>query len=99
LLKYIAIGKRLLHLTPSACISDQVVLILKLANRISDFEDELNQLRHPKNAGILAAQIVANFDKAVDKALEVYKKSIKDKVIESATAIEENGWKSRKVGF
>jgi 5-(carboxyamino)imidazole ribonucleotide mutase len=85
---------------------------VKSTNSIDGWDSVLSILQMPggvpvatvaldgaKNAGILAAQIVANFDKAVDKALEEYKKSLKDKVIESATAIEENGWKSRKVGF
>ncbi len=85
---------------------------VKSSNSIDGWDSVLSILQMPggvpvatvaldgaKNAGILAAQIVANFDKDVDKALEDYKKSLKDKVIESATTIEENGWQSKKVGF
>ena len=41
-----------------------------------------------KNAGILAAQIVANFDKNVSKALTEYKESLKEKVIKGAEEIK-----------
>jgi 5-(carboxyamino)imidazole ribonucleotide mutase len=52
-----------------------------------------------KNAGILAAQIIGSQDEEVAKKLDAYKASLKDKVLDSATNIEENGWKSKKVGF
>lgn len=52
-----------------------------------------------KNAGILAAQIIGSQDEEVAKKLDTYKASLKDKVLDSATNIEENGWKSKKVGF
>ena len=52
-----------------------------------------------KNAGILAAEIIGAFDSAVSKNLSDYKASLKDKVLDSAKALEERGWKSNKIGF
>ncbi|GAB3327600.1 5-(carboxyamino)imidazole ribonucleotide mutase [Marivirga atlantica] len=85
---------------------------VKSSNSIDGWDSVLSILQMPggvpvatvaldgaKNAGILAAQIVANFDKNVSKALTEYKESLKEKVISSADAIKENGWKAGKVGF
>lgn len=52
-----------------------------------------------KNAGILAAEIIGAFDNTVAEALAKYKSSLKDKVLESAIKLEENGWKSKRIGF
>ncbi len=52
-----------------------------------------------KNAGILAAEIIGAFDSDISKNLQEYKKSLKDKVLDSAESLERNGWKSKKIGF
>ncbi len=52
-----------------------------------------------KNAGILAAEMIGAFDKAISKNLQEYKDSLKEKVLDSAKSIEENGWKGNKIGF
>ncbi|MEQ9305690.1 MAG: 5-(carboxyamino)imidazole ribonucleotide mutase, partial [Marinoscillum sp.] len=52
-----------------------------------------------KNAGILAAEIIGAFDKKISKNLADYKASLKEKVLESAKALEERGWKSNQIGF
>ncbi|MBK6265811.1 5-(carboxyamino)imidazole ribonucleotide mutase [Marivirga sp. S37H4] len=85
---------------------------VKSSNSIDGWDSVLSILQMPggvpvatvaldgaKNAGILAAQIIANFDQEVAKSLEDYKKQMKDKVMESAENLEANGWKSNKVGF
>lgn len=75
---------------------DSVLSILQMPGGVPVATVALNGA---KNAGILAAQIVANFDQEVDAALIEYKEDLKQKVTESAETIEENGWKSKKVGF
>ena len=52
-----------------------------------------------KNAGILAAQIVATSDKKIRKNLETFKQAMADKVLESAKTIEENGYRGKSIGF
>ncbi|WP_258100296.1 5-(carboxyamino)imidazole ribonucleotide mutase [Marinoscillum pacificum] len=52
-----------------------------------------------KNAGILAAEIIGAFDKKISANLKGYKESLKEKVLESAKSLEENGWKAKKIGF
>lgn len=52
-----------------------------------------------KNAGILAAEIMGAFDTKVSKRVADYKKSLKDKVLDSAKKLEEQGWKSSQIGF
>lgn len=52
-----------------------------------------------KNAGILAAEMIGAFVPEVAEALEKYKSTLKDKVMESAEKLESNGWKSKKIGF
>lgn len=52
-----------------------------------------------KNAGILAAEIIGAFDKKISKNLVEYKKSLKDKVLDSAKELEARGWKANKIGF
>ncbi|MFA0962211.1 5-(carboxyamino)imidazole ribonucleotide mutase [Roseivirga sp. BDSF3-8] len=56
-------------------------------------------LNGAKNAGILAAQIVGATDKTVADNLQNFKDKMRDKVLESAGQIEENGYKGRKIGF
>ncbi|WP_421874720.1 5-(carboxyamino)imidazole ribonucleotide mutase [Marinoscillum sp.] len=52
-----------------------------------------------KNAGILAAEIIGAFDQKIGKNLQDYKESLKEKVLESAKSMEENGWRGNKIGF
>ncbi|VXD18695.1 5-(carboxyamino)imidazole ribonucleotide mutase [Marinoscillum sp. 108] len=52
-----------------------------------------------KNAGILAAEIIGAFVPEVSKKLADYKRSLKEKVLESAQTLEARGWKSNKIGF
>jgi 5-(carboxyamino)imidazole ribonucleotide mutase len=85
---------------------------VKSSNSIDGWDSVLSILQMPggvpvatvaldgaKNAGILAAQIVSNFDNNAAKNLEKYKKEMKEKVLKSADEVEKNGWKSGKVGF
>ncbi|MFT4736409.1 MAG: 5-(carboxyamino)imidazole ribonucleotide mutase [Cyclobacteriaceae bacterium] len=52
-----------------------------------------------KNAGILAAQIVGAFNDTISDNLSNYKKELKEKVLETASDLEANGWKSKRIGF
>jgi 5-(carboxyamino)imidazole ribonucleotide mutase len=52
-----------------------------------------------KNAGILAAEIVSTFDDKVANALQAYKDKLKSTVEDSATNLENQGWKSAQIGF
>ncbi|MFQ3213063.1 MAG: 5-(carboxyamino)imidazole ribonucleotide mutase [Marivirga sp.] len=85
---------------------------IKSSNSIDGWDSILSILQMPggvpvatvalngaKNAGILAAQIIANFDSTVAESLVTYKASLKEKVLEKASNIQKNGWKSNKVGF
>ncbi|BDD16769.1 N5-carboxyaminoimidazole ribonucleotide mutase [Marivirga tractuosa] len=85
---------------------------VKSSNSIDGWDSVLSILQMPggvpvatvaldgaKNAGILAAQIISNFDNEVAKNLENYKKQMKDKVLKTAEEVETKGWKSGKVGF
>jgi 5-(carboxyamino)imidazole ribonucleotide mutase len=51
-------------------------------------------LNGAKNAGILAAQIIGSSDARVAGKLDKFKKSLEDKVEESAKSITKKGWKS-----
>lgn len=52
-----------------------------------------------KNAGILAAEIIGAFDRDISKNIAEYKESLKSKVLDSAKALEERGWKANRIGF
>lgn len=52
-----------------------------------------------KNAGILAAEMIGAFVPEVAKKLAEFKSSLKEKVLDSARTLEENGWKGKKIGF
>lgn len=56
-------------------------------------------LNGAKNAGILAAEIIGAFDEKLSKRLGEYKESLKEKVLDSAKALESRGWKSGQIGF
>lgn len=75
---------------------DSVLSILQMPGGVPVATVALNGA---KNAGILAAQIVANFDDKVADSLLKYKEDLKGKVLESADKIHKNGWKTAKVGF
>lgn len=85
---------------------------VKSSNSIDGWDSVLSILQMPggvpvatvaldgaKNAGILAAQIISNFDQDAAKKLENYKNEMREKVLKSAEEVEKNGWKSGKVGF
>lgn len=75
---------------------DSILSILQMPGGIPVATVALNGA---KNAGILAAQIVGAFDDSTAKNVDKYKKSLKDKVEESAQKIETQGWKGRAIGF
>lgn len=79
---------------------------IKSSNSIDGWDSILSILQMPggipvatvalnggKNAGILAASIVGSFDLKVGESLDAYKKTLKEKVEESAAQIEAKGWK------
>src|SRR5262245_5910720 len=79
---------------------------IKSSNSIDGWDSVLSILQMPsgvpvatvaldgaRNAGILAAQIVGSFDKAVAKRLDKFKKSLGTKVEASAKSIETKGWR------
>ncbi|MEI2759193.1 MAG: 5-(carboxyamino)imidazole ribonucleotide mutase [Bacteroidia bacterium] len=59
---------------------DSILSILQMPNGVPVATVALNAAQ---NAGLLAIQILATSDKALYKKLEVYKQSLKEKVIES----------------
>lgn len=80
---------------------------VKSSNSIDGWDSVLSILQMPggvpvatvaldgaKNAGILAAQILATHDEELTERLTVYKQSLKTKVEEAATALETKGWKA-----
>jgi 5-(carboxyamino)imidazole ribonucleotide mutase len=80
---------------------------VKSSNSIDGWDSVLSILQMPagvpvatvalngaKNAGILAAQIIGSSDARVAGKLDKFKKSLEDKVEESAKSITKKGWKS-----
>jgi 5-(carboxyamino)imidazole ribonucleotide mutase len=80
---------------------------IKSSNSIDGWDSALSILQMPagvpvatvaldgaRNAGILAAQIIGTFDKALSKRLDKFKKALKAKVEAAANKIETQGWKS-----
>lgn len=85
---------------------------IKSRNSIDGWDSVLSILQMPagvpvatvaldgaKNAGLIAAQIIGAFDEKVSKAMADYKEGLKKKVLDSATELENKGWKARKIGF
>jgi 5-(carboxyamino)imidazole ribonucleotide mutase len=70
---------------------DSVLSILQMPSGVPVATVALNG---SKNAGILAAQIVATFNKSISKNLDKFKKSLKVKVEATAKKMELKGWKS-----
>jgi 5-(carboxyamino)imidazole ribonucleotide mutase len=79
---------------------------IKSSNSIDGWDSVLSILQMPagvpvatvalngaKNAGILAAQILATSDKSIAKKIDRYKVQLRKKVEESFRAIEKKGWK------
>lgn len=80
---------------------------VKSSNSIDGWDSVLSILQMPagvpvatvaldgaRNAGILAAQILATSDKLLAKKLDQFKKALKVKVEAAAKKIESKGWKS-----
>jgi 5-(carboxyamino)imidazole ribonucleotide mutase len=68
---------------------DSVLSILQMPNGVPVATVALNAA---KNAGILAAQIVATADNAVALALETYKHNMNQEVLEKAERLKTSGW-------
>lgn len=69
---------------------DSVLSILQMPSGVPVATVALNGAR---NAGILAAQILATDNKTLAKKLEAFKKSLRKKVEDSFRIIEKKGWK------
>ncbi len=69
---------------------DSILSILQMPGGIPVATVALNGA---KNAGILAASIVGAFDQKIGENLDAYKKSLQQKVEESAKQIETLGWR------
>lgn len=85
---------------------------VKSSNSIDGWDSVLSILQMPggipvatvaldgaKNAGILAAQILATSDDHIYENLIQYKKSLKEKVEATAAELEKNGHNGGKIGF
>lgn len=70
---------------------DSVLSILQMPGGVPVATVALNGA---KNAGILAAQILGTTDKSIARKLDAYKKSMAEKVQESAKSIQKKGWRS-----
>ncbi len=80
---------------------------VKSSNSIDGWDSVLSILQMPagvpvatvalngaKNAGILAAQVLGSSDKSIARKLDLFKKSLQEKVEESAKTMGRKGWKS-----
>lgn len=70
---------------------DSVLSILQIPNGIPVATVALNAA---KNAGILAAQILATSDKKLQTRLMKYKDELREKVEQSAKEIQKKGWRN-----
>lgn len=70
---------------------DSILSILQMPNGVPVATVALNAA---KNAGILAAQILATSDKKLMTKISRYKESMRKKVEESATEIAKKGWRN-----
>jgi 5-(carboxyamino)imidazole ribonucleotide mutase len=70
---------------------DSVLSILQMPGGVPVATVALNGAR---NAGILAAQIIATSDEKVSVKLEGFKEGLRSKVEEAATAMGKKGWKN-----
>ncbi|MBC8046449.1 MAG: 5-(carboxyamino)imidazole ribonucleotide mutase [Fimbriimonadaceae bacterium] len=69
---------------------DSILSILQMPNGVPVATVALNAA---KNAGILAAEIIATSDKTILQKIITYKKNLKDTVIDKAGQIEKEGYK------
>jgi len=80
---------------------------VKSSNSIDGWDSVLSILQMPagvpvatvalngsKNAGILAAQIIGSTDQKVARKLDMFKKSLEEKVNESARTMGKKGWRA-----
>jgi 5-(carboxyamino)imidazole ribonucleotide mutase len=80
---------------------------VKSSNSIDGWDSVLSILQMPagvpvatvalngaKNAGILAAQVLGSSDKSIARKLDLFKKSLQEKVEESAKSMGRKGWKT-----
>jgi 5-(carboxyamino)imidazole ribonucleotide mutase len=85
---------------------------IKSSNSIDGWDSVLSILQMPagvpvatvaldgaKNAGILAAQVLATFDLQLASTLQQFKQELHDKVMASIHDLERNGWEPKKIGF
>jgi 5-(carboxyamino)imidazole ribonucleotide mutase len=70
---------------------DSILSILQMPSGIPVATVALNG---GKNAGILAASIVGAYDEEIGKKMDAFKTGLRKKVEESATQLEEKGWKA-----
>ena len=70
---------------------DSILSILQMPSGIPVATVALNG---GKNAGILAASILGAYDAEVGQKMDTFKKSLREKVEESAAQLEKSGWKS-----
>lgn len=75
---------------------DSVLSILQMPGGIPVATVALNGA---KNAGILAASILGSHDQDVAERLERFKSGLQDKVLYSASKLEANGWRGKRIGF
>jgi 5-(carboxyamino)imidazole ribonucleotide mutase len=79
---------------------------VKSSNSIDGWDSILSILQMPsgvpvatvaldgaRNAGILAAQILGTYDKAIGRRVDQFKKSLKQKIESAAKKMESKGWK------
>lgn len=71
---------------------DSVLSILQMPNGVPVATVALNAA---KNAGILAAEIIATFDEAVAAKISSYKTSMNDEVLSKVSKLKEQGWDNR----
>jgi len=70
---------------------DSVLSILQMPNGVPVATVALNAA---KNAGILAAQIIASADEAISKKVTDYKNSLNNEVIEKVKKLKKDGWEN-----
>ena len=90
----------------SLCPLPVIGVPVKSSNSIDGWDSLLSILQMPggvpvatvalngaKNAGLLAAQILATVDDELMDRMQAYKQGLKDKVLQSAAHLENKGWK------
>src|SRR5258706_7566194 len=71
---------------------DSVLSILQMPNGVPVATVALNAA---KNAGILAAEIIATSDESVSKKISEYKSSLSNEVIEKVEKMKKAGWENK----